>query len=257
MKEESLAGYRRPLKAGGVRVDAVWSWVDKMIERTEDGVWIARGVVADDGAFGSDMLTWLQSCGVRFGSSRASFDSYVSALEQILSGHAVEPATPAAKFPTFRPRISGEEHMSRIDACREAIRQGESYELNQTTSFIATADSGAYETYLRLRSFNPAYYSTFISFPCIPTPKGQGLHVLSSSPERFLQIRDGEIEMRPIKGTSKRVHPGQCVCVPGVGCSGQDKGNEACLAEAAREDEARGKALSEDLKERAENLMVS
>jgi para-aminobenzoate synthetase len=258
MKEESLAGYRRPLAAGGARVDAVWAWADRLVERTEDGEWRARGVVADSGEFGgSGMLAWLQAHGVRFGCSAAEFEDYAGALEAVLSSPAVEPVTPAAKFPTFRPRITGEEHMARIDACREAIRQGESYELNQTTSFLATADADAYATYLRLRSFNPAYYSTFISFPCIPTPKGLGLHVLSSSPERFLQIRDGEIEMRPIKGTRARVRPGQCVCVPGVGCGGEDKGSEACRAEAEREDVARGKELSEDLKERAENLMVS
>lgn len=253
-----MAGYHRQPEMAAERVDAVWSWADQLIERTEEGEWIARGVVVDDGAIGgSDMLSWLQSCGVRFSVTSASFASYASALEDILSSPASEPTTASSSFPTFRPRISGEEHMSRVDACREAIRQGESYELNQTMSFLATATDDPYATYLRLRSFNPAYYSTFISFPCIPTPKGLGLHVLSSSPERFLQIQGGEIEMRPIKGTSPRVRPGQCVCAPGTGCGGLDKGSAACIAEAAREDEARGKALSEDLKERAENLMVS
>lgn len=257
MKEESLAGYRRPAKAAGERVDAVWAWADRLIERSEDGEWAVRGVVADNGVIGgADMLNWLQSQGVRFGTPAAEFESYTADVRDVLASPAVSSVTPAERFPTFRPRIAGEEHMSRIDACREAIRQGESYELNQTTSFLATADSDAYSTYLRLRSFNPAYYSTFISFPCIPTPKGLGLHVLSSSPERFLQIRKGEIEMRPIKGTRARVRPGQCVCVPGVGCEGKDVGSDACKAEAAREDTARGKELSEDLKERAENLMV-
>ncbi|WOO84553.1 Para-aminobenzoate synthase [Vanrija pseudolonga] len=259
MKEESLAGYRRPPQAVVERVDAVWSWSDKVLERREDGEWIARAVIADSGSpTGADMLDWLHSNGVEFGVSAASADEFISKAEDALKSAPQPFTTPTPAFPQFRPRISGETHMSRIDACREAIREGESYELNQTMSFIATLppDSDRYATYIRLRRFNPAYYSTFISFPGILTPKGRGLHVLSSSPERFLQIIGDVIEMRPIKGTARRVQPGQCVCVPGRGCGGTDKGSEACIAEAKYEDERRGKELSEDLKERAENLMI-
>ncbi|KLT43908.1 putative 4-amino-4-deoxychorismate synthase [Cutaneotrichosporon oleaginosum] len=257
MKEESLAGYRGPACAGE-RVDAVWAWVDTLVERAEDGAWTVRGVVSDGGSTGgSELLDWLAKCGVYLGVSEAAFTEYASSVEGVLASSPESTMAPAAGFPTFRPRISGEEHMARIDACREAIRQGESYELNQTMSFLASLDpADAYATYLRLRSFNPAYYSTFMSFPSIPTPKGMGLHVLSSSPERFLQITGGEIEMRPIKGTARRVQPGQCVCVAGRGCGGTARGSAACLEEGKRVDFERGRALSEDKKERAENLMI-
>lgn len=261
MKEESLAGYRGPA-CEGERVDALWAWVDNLIERQEDGEWVARGVISDDGVLGgSDLLDWLAKCGVSLSTPPSTFESYASALEDVLASPAQpaqEGVQPASCFPTFRPRTAGERHMARIDACREAIRQGESYELNQTTSFLAPLrPEDAYATYLRLRTFNPAYYSTFMSFPSVPTPKGMGLHVLSSSPERFLQITGGEIEMRPIKGTARRVQPGQCVCVDGRGCGGRAKGSEACQEEGRKVDFERGKSLSEDMKERAENLMVS
>lgn len=258
MKEESLAGYSGPACAGE-RVDALWAWVDTLAERAEDGEWVVRGVVSDGGALGgSDLLDWIAKCGVSLGASQAGYESYASVLEDVLASPSQSGTSPATGFPTFRPRIPGEAHMARIDACREAIRQGESYELNQTMSFLAPlAAEDAYATYLRLRSFNPAYYSTFMSFPTVPTPKGLGLHVLSSSPERFLQIKGGEIEMRPIKGTARRVQPGQCVCVDGRGCGGLKKGSGACVEEGRRVDFERGRALSEDIKERAENLMVS
>lgn len=258
MKEESLAGYRGPA-CDGERVDAVWAWVDTLVERAEDATWTVRSVVSDGGSTGgSELLDWLARCGVSLGASQASFDAYAETVAGVLASPPAETATPATGFPTFRPRISGEAHMARIDACREAIRQGESYELNQTTSFLASLDpADAYATYRRLRSFNPAYYSTFMSFPSIPTPRGMGLHVLSSSPERFLQITGGEIEMRPIKGTARRVQPGQCVCTEGRGCGGREKGSAACVEEGKRVDYERGRALGEDKKERAENLMVS
>ena len=63
--------------------------------------------------------------------------------------------------------------------------------------------------------------------------------------------------MMPIKGTKARVKPGQCVCVPGKGCEGKKPGSEDCLAEGRRVDIERGQQLQADLKERAENLMVS
>lgn len=258
MKAESLAGYNLPIgKRGPERLDAVWAWVDLLTERAEDGQWTARGVVSEGGRPSSPLLDWLTSLGITFGVKQADFDAYASRLREVLSSPPQQTSEPASGFPRFRPRVSGEEHMARIDKCRDAISEGESYELNQTTSFLATLKDDPYPTYLRLRTFNPAYYSAFIHFPTLPTPKGRGLAVISSSPERFLQITEGEIEMRPIKGTARRVQPGQCVCVDGRGCDGKEPGSEACAAEGRRVDEQRGKELSEDLKERAENLMVS
>lgn len=257
MKEESLAGYQGQAVPGS-RVDALWSWVDTVVERKEDGAWIARGVVTDGGCLPhSDLLDWLHVQGVTFGISAKEFNKFATSVKQVLSSAPLPTTTPAAAFPTFHPRISGAEHMHRIDKCREAIRQGESYELNQTTSFIAQLEGDPYPTYLRLRSFNPAYYSCYLSFPTVTSHKGPGVHVISSSPERFLQITSGEIEMRPIKGTARRVKAGECVCTPGHGCGGKDKGSDECVAEGKRVDFERGRALSEDVKERAENLMVS
>lgn len=258
MKAESLAGYNLPIgKRGPERLDAVWAWVDLLTERAEDGQWTARGVVAEGGRPSSLLLDWLTGLGVTFGVKQADFDTYAGQLRDVLSSPPQPTSEPASGFPRFKPRVSGEEHMARIDKCRDAISEGESYELNQTTSFLATLKDDPYPTYLRLRTFNPAYYSAFIHFPTLPTPKGKGLAVISSSPERFLQITGGEIEMRPIKGTAPRVRPGQCVCADGRGCDGKEPGSAACTTEGRRVDEQRGKELSEDLKERAENLMVS
>lgn len=258
MKAESLAGYHVPAgERGPERLDAVWAWVDVLAERSEGGAWTARGVFAEGGRPSSPLLDWLAGLGATFGVTPAAFDAYAARLRAVLSSPPHAASEAAAGFPRFRPRVSGAEHMARIDACRAAISEGESYELNQTTSFLASLRDDPYPTYLRLRAFNPAYYSAFVHFPTLPTPKGRGLAVVSSSPERFLQITGGEIEMRPIKGTAPRVRPGQCVCVAGRGCEGAEPGSAACAAEGRRVDEQRGRDLSEDLKERAENLMVS
>ncbi|RSH84052.1 Protein phosphatase PP2A regulatory subunit B [Saitozyma podzolica] len=249
MKEESLAGYRRRPKAGNdageqvEEVDACWAWVPSMAQRTGDGEWLARAVLGNvsflpssgspEAEAEADMISWLVWQGIKFGASVREYDELVTSLSTILSSPQPSKVDPAPAFPTFRPIATGDDYRGRIDSCREAIRQGESYELTLTTRFEsqipsssstrptnADADADAtgsnsvtdpYELYLRLRTFNPAYYSAWMSFPSLSTPRGHGVHVLSSSPERFLRIEGGQVEMMPIKGTMARVKPGQCV----------------------------------------------
>ncbi|OCF44981.1 para-aminobenzoate synthetase [Kwoniella heveanensis CBS 569] len=246
MKEESLQGYRRRTREDGESkaVDACWAWVDRFTERTTNGEWIIRGMLdaqnEDDDVEAEDHFT--------FGVTREGWSEYVEQVQCILGGSARSdnaPTVPSQSFPTFRPTATGDNYRSKIDACREAIRQGESYELTLTTRFSASmtgpphggdAESlDPYALYLRLRSFNPAYYSTYLHFPSLVTPRGNGLTVLSSSPERFLKIDSGRrVEMMPIKGTRARIKPGQC----------------------RRADARIGEELRTDQKERAENLMI-
>ncbi|WVQ82863.1 hypothetical protein IAT38_004998 [Cryptococcus sp. DSM 104549] len=264
MKEESLSGYKRRALGEGVEdVDACWGWADGFLERAQDGKWTARGIARQEGSAGSgggdDMLGWLGKQGVTIGMSDEWWAAYLAEVHTVLQSPSSSPlTTPAPAFPTFHPRGSGTDYHRKIDECREAIHQGESYELTLTTRFAASAPSlDPYALYLRLRTFNPAYYSTYMYFPGVVTPRGEGLSVLSSSPERFLKI-DGErrVEMMPIKGTRARVKAGECVCSEGVGCEGKEKGGAVCVEEAKREDARRGDELQNDLKERAENLMI-
>jgi para-aminobenzoate synthetase len=255
MKEESLVGYRRkgPHEED---IDACWSWAGTVLERTVDGEWIARGITGDDHRDEGGLLGWLQDR-VQFATSMDSFDDFATLVENALDT-PVAPIPPAETFPTFHPVATGDDYRKRIDTCREAIRQGESYELTLTTRFESTTRDDPYSLWLRLRKVNPAYYSTYISLPGLATPRGNGIHILSSSPERFLRIDENrQVEMMPIKGTRARVKPGQCVCAKNTGCGGQAPGSEPCNIEGRRVDKQRGEDLSNDKKERAENLMVS
>ncbi|WWC90289.1 uncharacterized protein L201_005222 [Kwoniella dendrophila CBS 6074] len=257
MKAESLQGYKRPARAERgentvEEVDACWGWVDRLTERTSDGEWIVRGITkegdlqldlaSEDDDDDISMINWLRSHDITFGASQEKWSEYSQSVKDVLNNPSTNAITSASAFPTFRPNATGSDYRQRIDACREAIRQGESYELTLTTKFSASTSSlpqeeqlDPYSLYLRLRTFNPAYYSTYLNFPTIATSRGQGLSILSSSPERFLKIdKNRRVEMMPIKGTRARVKPGQC----------------------KRVDEMIGEELRTDLKERAENLMI-
>jgi para-aminobenzoate synthetase len=93
-----------------------------------------------------------------------------------------------------------------------------------TNRIEAEVDANPLDLYRCLRRVNPAPFSAYLCF-------GERA-VLSSSPERFLAVdRQGGVEARPIKGTSRR---------------GATPAEDARLAARLRDDE----------KNRAENLMI-
>jgi para-aminobenzoate synthetase component 1 len=76
------------------------------------------------------------------------------------------------------------------------IRDGDCYQVNLTQRFTAPVVGSGWSAYERLRAGSPAPYSAFLNLPF-----GQ---ILSSSPERFIKVRDGRVLTQPIKGTRPR-----------------------------------------------------
>ncbi|MBN8761072.1 MAG: aminodeoxychorismate synthase, component I [Thiobacillus sp. 65-69] len=103
------------------------------------------------------------------------------------------------------------------------IAAGDCYQVNLAQGFSAPASGDAWLGYQTLRRLNPAPYSAYLNVP--------DAHVLSSSPERFLEVRRGRVETKPIKGTRPR-------------------------AAAPEADSALARELRDSLKDRAENLMI-
>lgn len=89
-----------------------------------------------------------------------------------------------------------EDYIIAIERIREYIKSGDIYQANMTQRFECITKISPYELYAKLRSINPAPFASFIDF-------GEG-HIVSSSPERFIRIKDRYIETRPIKGTCPR-----------------------------------------------------
>lgn len=109
-----------------------------------------------------------------------------------------------------------------IEKIKEYLRQGDIYEVNMTQRFSTPINRHPYNIYKTLRDNNPAPFAAYLDYG--------NLHVLSSSPERFLKKAGDYVETRPIKGTMPR-----------------GEGNLDLLNE---------KALANSIKNKAENLMI-
>ncbi|MEW9124263.1 MAG: aminodeoxychorismate synthase component I [Thermotaleaceae bacterium] len=96
----------------------------------------------------------------------------------------------------FKSNFTKDEYLKALHKLKEYIRAGDIYQANLTQRFECEIDETPYNLYGKLRTINPAPFSSFIDF-------GEGA-IVSSSPERFIQIKNRIMETRPIKGTRPR-----------------------------------------------------
>ena len=132
--------------------------------------------------------------------NRADCTSIFQRLERVLyagGSTAPSPRSAAASQPTEpRARFSKAEYLRAIDRIRNYIAAGDVYQVNLTQRFEAALTCHPYELYQRLRRRSPAPFAGYFNL--------NSLQIVSSSPERFLQIKNGRVATRPIKGTRPR-----------------------------------------------------
>ena len=87
-------------------------------------------------------------------------------------------------------------YLAGVEETLEAIRDGQVYQLNLSLSYTAPFDpAGAWPLFRHLFERYPASYYAYVD---------TGRHkLISTSPERFLQVEDGAVRSQPIKGTAR------------------------------------------------------
>lgn len=96
----------------------------------------------------------------------------------------------------FTPNFTKEDYKNAIDRMISYITEGDIYIANMTQQLTINSTKKPYDVYRYLRKHNPAPFGSF--FQC------GDFQIVSASPERFLQVKNGNVETRPIKGTRKR-----------------------------------------------------
>ena len=163
-----------------------------------------------------------RTCLVAQGRRPATFERIPELIEQLQSAPSVRPRT-FEVCSNVRSNLDRASYGRAFERIQHYIREGDCYQVNLTQRFSARASGEPWDAYLQLRELNPAPYSAFMSIP-------DGA-VLSASPERFLKVRDREVETKPIKGTRPRSF---------------SKERDRALAD----------ELRESAKDRAENVMI-
>lgn len=131
-----------------------------------------------------------------------------------------------AGISTPKSSVSEADYLNHIRQIHEAIRRGDTYQINYTTRLHLQAYGNPVSLYRRLRQ--PVPYAVLSH---LPDAEGQSAWTLCFSPELFLKIgSDGTISTEPMKGTAPILGDGQ--------------------------DERRAAELQTDPKNRAENVMI-
>ena len=124
---------------------------------------------------------------------------------------------------TWQSNMDKASYVEKFNQVQQYLLSGDCYQINLAQRFSANYQGDEFQAYLALRSENKAPFSAFIRL--------ENTAILSVSPERFLQLSQGKVQSKPIKGTMPRSANKQ-----------QDKMN--------------AQQLLNSLKDRAENVMI-
>ncbi|MGL5150826.1 MAG: chorismate-binding protein, partial [Clostridium sp.] len=97
---------------------------------------------------------------------------------------------------SFEANFTKENYIKAIKSVKEYIKSGDVYIANMTQRFKCKNNKKSIELYRKLRTINKAPFSALLEF--------DDFQIISSSPERFIEVREGMIKTSPIKGTRRR-----------------------------------------------------
>jgi para-aminobenzoate synthetase component I len=134
---------------------------------------------------------------------------------------ALDEPAPSQRSPQVASKLasvfSRAEYLSAVEAVRRYIVDGDVYQVNLSQRFQAPFAGDPFDCFATMYAANPAPFFAYIN---------AGDHqIVSTSPERFIQLSNGSVETRPIKGTRPR-----------GATPAEDDGLRTELSESAKED---------------------
>lgn len=162
----------------------------------------------------------------------ARLDAMEAALLRPSSSHAAVMGPDRTDGPQLRLRSTREEFENGVRAAKQAIRDGEVFQLVISLRVDADCPAAPLDVYRALRTINPSPYMYYLELPDVPAPgRSGGFAVVGSSPETLVKVTDGHAVTFPLAGSRPR-------------------------GATAEEDRALAEELLADPKERAEHIML-
>ena len=138
---------------------------------------------------------------------RATVKSRIAALRRRLLNAKESRRITAQGTPTatdFSRNMSYASYLEKVARAKRYIEAGDIYQVNLSQRFTVRTEQSPADIYTRLRRISPSSHAAFLQWTPLAgasTP----MAVISCSPELFLDLRDGRVVTRPIKGTRPRI----------------------------------------------------
>jgi para-aminobenzoate synthetase component 1 len=179
-------------------------FIEKLPHRTVDDIGIPDMYMGlyDAIVFYDNFLGRCYVVGVDFGLDNAVRDKmdYMAEIVCRKDNAVHEPEAPAVEqeiSPTeFHFNFTKELYKDAIRRIKDYITAGDVYQVNLSQRIEVDVDISPAILYKKLRLVNPAPFSCYLTFDDVA--------IISSSPERFLNVHNGHVQTRPIKGTRPR-----------------------------------------------------
>ena len=111
------------------------------------------------------------------------------------SGEVPKPEKEAYNIEVF-PNFKKEEYKQAVDDMIHYIIEGDIYIANMTQQMKVKSQKKPEDVFWDLRENNPSPFGGYLDY--------DDFQIVCASPERFLKMKKGHVETRPIKGTRKR-----------------------------------------------------
>src|SRR5690348_9320763 len=162
-----------------------------------------------------------------FRPDREDYDDAVARvddMERRLANEHVPEVAHGVDGARWQSNVTQGQYHSMVDAAREHIIGGDAFQIVVSQRFQKPLAASPFDVYRCLRAINPSPYMLLLAL-------GGDRHVVGTSPEKLVQVEGRHVETRPLAGTRRR---------------GADPAEDTRLE----------KELLNDLKERAEHVML-
>lgn len=116
--------------------------------------------------------------------------------ERIINGVCVQNIEDVKKDIKIKANFKKEDYLNAVNDMINYIIEGDIYIANMTQQLTIKSLEEPYEVFKKLRRNNPSPFGGYLNY--------RDFQIVCASPERFLKMKHGQVETRPIKGTRKR-----------------------------------------------------
>jgi len=159
----------------------------------------------------------------RYDTAKSKIHAVLESLNAPIARHHVDAKSALSTPLPVTQSMDKTPYMAMVERAKDYIRAGDIFQVVLGIRYSLPFDLPALELYRTLRRTNPSPFMFYMNFG--------GFHLVGSSPEILVRVRNRVVTIRPIAGTRKRGKTGV-------------------------EDEALAQDLLNDPKERAEHLML-